>query len=142
MTDLIKATGFNLPNLFDAHGMSKLFEEFDRNLFDSRSGYPYDIVLLEDRTTILKYALAGFTKEDIKVNVTGDSLNIEATTDAKDDESNIRYLHKGIAERTLKVSWKLGPLVDKHSIKSSFEDGMLRIEIPVKEEELVDIKVN
>lgn len=140
MTDLIKSNLFNFPTLFDARAMSKLFEDFDRDLWESRSGYPYNVIQKGD-TTILKYALAGFTKDDIKVNVSGDTLNIEAVADAEKESEDIKYLHRGIAERSLKVYWELGARADKKNIKSSFEDGMLIIEIPVKPLESIDIKV-
>lgn len=132
---------FNLPTLFDPHAVSRMFEELDRDVFNVRSSYPYNIVQKEG-AVVLEYALAGFAKEDIKVYVEEDELKIEASEEVDEEKEEPNYLHQGIAKRDLKVSFKLGTTVDIGKIKSSFVDGLLTVEVPLKEKEVVDIKVD
>jgi HSP20 family molecular chaperone IbpA len=91
-----------------------LFEEFfepkDRNLVYPKikdSGDVYTATL----------ELAGFSKENVKVSVSDDTLRIEAKKDSKVRRSSIR----------------LKNLVSIESIKSKMDNGLLILTLPKKE---------
>ena len=118
---------------------STLFDE----LFSSpsyrgvKTTYPYNYYVDEKTgTSILEYALAGFKKSEIKVRVEKDLLIIKAKKETEViDENSPTYIHKGIAGRSMEVSWKLNlPAVDIKSMTVKFTDGILTIKLPESEE--------
>ena len=135
---------FNFPTLYNPAIFDKFFVEGNRDLFSVRSDYPYNIVQGE-KSVRIEYALAGFAKDEITVKVEDNKLLINASAKAKEEgdqeEKKETYLHHGIAKRSLYVRFDLGPKVAKTNIKSSYVNGLLVIDIPLKEKEVIDISV-
>ena len=121
--------------------------------FNAQTSYPYNILSFSNKETgslekiVAEFALAGFEKEDIKVLVVEDELQISATDKEKEAEANkeievpYKYLHHGISKRQMKIAFKLGTKMDKDSIKSTFKNGMLNIEILAKKDLQKEITV-
>lgn len=137
--------------LFSPSFVKDLFEGLDypqKEAYDIKSDYPYDLYVErnEDKQIInyvLEYALSGFKKEDISVKVVGNELRVNVNQDTSDEvpgESVRDYLHKGIAHRNTRVSFKLGSMVDKKKIAMEFNNGLLTINIPIMSEETVELK--
>ena len=87
----------------------------------------------------------GYKKEDIKIEAEKDSLIITAEHNEeknKKDESK-KYIHRERRYGKYQRSFYLQDL-DSDNIEASFNDGVLKITIPKKEEEqnkkLIDIK--
>jgi len=128
----------NLPTIFGTEVFDKLFgdeigNEF-RKLYEVNTTYPYNIYTKDD-VTVIEFALAGFSKEEISVVIEDDLLVI--STDSDDTADEIVYKHHGIAKRNMITKFTLGSKVDKDNIKSSFENGLLKIELPIKTERKV-----
>lgn len=88
---------------------------------------------------IVRSELAGLSKEDIKIDVTGDTLNISGERKWVEKE-NEKY-HKierfyGAFNRTFSI----GVPINADDIKASFKDGVLEIIIP-KAEKLKQKKI-
>ena len=126
-----RITSDTLSPLYKATvGFDRLFEEFDRlNTTVSSQGYPpYNISksLDDDEVYVITLAVAGFKKSEIDVELKEGNLLINGTVENK-EESNIEYLHKGIAERNFFRSFKLAEYVEVKSAK--LEDGLLKVEL-------------
>ncbi|HCK88207.1 MAG TPA: Hsp20/alpha crystallin family protein [Erysipelotrichaceae bacterium] len=84
----------------------------------------------------LSMDLPGFKKEDVKMQLKEGVLNIEATTstsnDEKDDEG--KYIRRERFQGTCQRSFFVGKDVKQEDIKAKFEDGVLHLEVPKKEE--------
>lgn len=127
------------PRIFD-----EMFDSMRNQIFDSpKSCYPYNIYSYGTENpktnksteyTVIEYALAGFSKNDISVEVDEDLLIIKAKETKETAEKAVaEFYHKGIAKRSLEAKWALMPSVDKDNIKTSYEDGILKIELPHKQ---------
>ena len=82
-------------------GFDNLFD-FATTLQNKDIGYPpYDLIKGKDDQYILNFALAGFTKDNLNVEVKEKTLTISGSNDKNVD---IEYMHKGIASRSLKGS--------------------------------------
>ena len=132
----------------------KIQEEFDtlaKTMFDRDSTYPPHDMYEEEGKVILEFAVAGFTKDRLKIKFEENVLKIigEATKDedAKFIEDQVlrmkpsaetgrRYSKRSIANRYFMVSYTLSPDINIKEIKSSLKDGMLRIEIPLPEHKI------
>ena len=90
------------------------------------TGYPpYNIERLGENDYRITVALAGFTDNDIKVEVKENSLLVKGEKKAETTES--AYLHRGIAARSFERRFQLADHVE---IKGAvLKDGLLSIEL-------------
>jgi len=89
---------------------------------------PYNIVKDEDRYEIVM-AVAGFKKDQIKVELTGRDLVVSSTVDV--EKEDIRdVIHQGIAQRNFKVTFSLAEHVEVKSAKLA--DGLLTIKLKME----------
>jgi molecular chaperone IbpA len=91
---------------------------------NSQSYPPYDLLKLDEDTYRLSLAIAGFTKDDLKISVDNGTLIIKGeiveVTDAE-------VVHKGIAGRKFVRSFALGEYMVVTG--AEMKDGMLHIDI-------------
>ena len=94
------------------------------NLATRQAYPPYDILKLDEDTYKLSLAVAGFSKDDIKVSVDNGTLIIKGEiveiTDAE-------VVHKGIAGRKFTRTFALGEYMEITG--AEMKDGMLHIDI-------------
>lgn len=99
----------------------RILEELQRS---TKSTYPpYNIRSLEDENYEIELAAAGFTREDIKVELKENVLTI--TGEKTVEESG--YIHKGIASRDFKQTFALSD--DVKVISASMTDGVLKVRL-------------
>jgi len=101
---------------------------------------PYNIRKLGDGKYDIELALAGFTKDDIKVELKEGTLSVSAKKDDKDSDN---LVHQGIASRSVLRKFSLSEYME---IKDAdFKDGILKIKcfenIPEEKKPKV-IKIN
>ncbi len=101
---------------------------------------PYNIRKLEDGKYEIELALAGFTKNDIKIEVKEGTLSVSAKKEEKDSDN---LVHQGIASRSVLRKFSLSEYME---IKDAdFKDGILKIKcfenIPEEKKPKV-IKIN
>jgi len=91
----------------------------------ARQSYPpYDLIKLDEDTYKLSLAIAGFSKDDIKVSVDNGTLIIKGEiTEVFDAE----VVHKGIAGRKFTRTFALGEYMEVTG--AEMKDGMLHIDI-------------
>ncbi len=81
-------------------GYDNIFDHFN-DIFEGsglQTNYPpYDIIKQSDTKYDIQIALAGYSKEDIDVEVKENTLSIKSIK--KDDNDNVEILHRGISKR-------------------------------------------
>ena len=128
----------HVPALLGNGAIDRLFEEFFQNpepyVKQTTTGYPLtDIYKEEDGSQVIEMALAGFSKEDILINTEANKITISA--DGSKLKGQLAENRRRIAKRAFKKSF-----VDYHntldfgSSNATFENGLLRIQIPLREE--------
>ncbi len=125
-------------------GFDSIWEELDRHLHGAQQSiqsFPkHNIVKLDDGTYLIELALAGYSREDLQVELKSGTLTI---TGDKGNEDESRYVHKGISGKKFTRSFRLNENV---LVKGSlFVDGILSVhlEVVVPEEDkprLIDIQ--
>jgi HSP20 family protein len=128
-----------LPTIFDrdawGHIVGDFFGDFDK-YFGNGQVVPCDVVQIKDNdgnitATEIQYALAGYEKDNVTIEVNADSLNLTVEkTEKTEDTSNKHYLHKGISHRRIEASYSLSGY-DRENIGASFENGILKLTLPV-----------
>ena len=113
-------------------GFDSIFEEFDRMLESTErynSNYPpYNIRKLSDNDYKIEVALAGYSKDDIKLELIDSTLTVRNKTKEKviNDESN-GVIHKGISTRQFERSFTISE--DIKVKNAELKNGLLNIDL-------------
>jgi molecular chaperone IbpA len=91
---------------------------------NSQSYPPYDLLKLDEDTYRLSLAIAGFTKDDLKISIDNGTLVIKGEIVEVIDAE---VVHKGIAGRKFVRSFALGEYMEVTG--AEMKDGMLHIDI-------------
>jgi len=90
---------------------------------------PHNVVKVDDENFIIELAVAGFSEEDIHVEVKDGILLVKAERSEKDERE---YAHKGISSRKFEKSFRLSEFVVIDG--ANLENGILvvnaRVEVP------------
>jgi len=88
---------------------------------------PYNIELLKEDAYRITMAVAGFSDDDIAIEVENNTLTVSSTRedDSKDNARN--YLHRGIAERNFRRQFKLADHIKVTG--ASMENGLLHVDL-------------
>lgn len=86
----------------------------------------------------LELAIPGLGKEDIKISVDQDLLTIssEKKSETEEKEENGTYTRREFSYQSFKRSFTLPESVDSDKIDAKFENGVLFLHLPKKEEAL------
>ena len=128
----------HVPALLGNTTFDRLFEEFFQNpapyVKQTTDGYPLtDIYKNEDGSQVIEMALAGFSKEDILIDTEANKITVSA--EGSKIKGDLAEKVRRIAKRSFKKSF-----VDYHNTldfgnsDASFENGLLKIVIPLREE--------
>lgn len=109
--------GFDrLPSLLEA--VSRLDE--------ATLGYPpYNIEKLDEDSYRITMAVAGFTEDDLSIELRENTLTISGRQ--QQDDSNKTYLHRGIAGRAFQRNFQLAEYVKV--IGAHLQNGLLNIDL-------------
>lgn len=114
-------------------GFNETFQRLEALAGAGTNYPPYNVVNGSDGRTILEVALAGFSREDLKVESERNVLTVSANKAPPDKER--KYAHKGISYRTFARNWQMGDDVEVEAVE--FKDGLLSItlkkELPEKQ---------
>ena len=100
---------------------------FNQRLQQANGNYPpHNIVKYSDKDYAIEIAVAGFSKEEITVNVDQDQLIVRGTQGELINDSK-EYLHRGLASRDFEQTWTLAEYMEVKD--AEVKDGMLIIEI-------------
>lgn len=118
---------------------SDLFDDAFSNLFTltpafNKMNVPAVNISENNDNYKIDVAAPGLKKDDFKVNVENDVLTI--STEKKEDttESKEKFTRKEFSYSSFKHSFTLPELSDTEKINASYENGVMSITIPKKEE--------
>ena len=120
-----------VPTFFDS-----LFgkEFFDYNFNNSVASLPAANSKETKDAFSLQLAAPGMKKSDFKVEVNNNVLTISSEKESTSDEQNEGYSRKEFSYHTFTRSFNLPQTVNKDLITASYNDGLLVLNIPKREE--------
>jgi HSP20 family protein len=92
-----------------------------------------NIVETEDNFTI-ELSVPGFRKTDFKIKIEDNIMTISGEFKADQANENSRYTRYEFARDSFNRRFRLSKWVDASGIQASYEDGILLVTIPKKEE--------
>jgi len=106
-------------------GFDSLFELLNETPANP-SNYPaYDLVSVKDGETELSVAVAGFSKDDVTIEVANNILTIAG----KKEKTEAKYLYNGIAKRNFVLRF---PMYDNIEVThADLENGILTVSMSV-----------
>ncbi len=82
----------------------------------------------------LEVSAPGFSKNDFKVKVEDDVMTISADKKEEKEEKNERYTRREFYHNTFSRSFTLPSSVKIDKVEAHYENGILQLQIPKKEE--------
>ncbi len=133
MTNAIIKTTPHFPSIMGRTVFDSIFDQFfddTRNVVRrSTEGYPLtDIYKSKDDEQVIEMALAGFSKDDLNIEVKENSISISCSSNGEWDEDEG---YRRIARRSFQKSFvDYDNKLDLKNASASFENGLLKVTIP------------
>ena len=106
-------------------GFDHLFNELERTAQHAHDHYPpHNIIKLDETNFLIEVAVAGFSKDDIEIEVKDQILSVSAE---KQRDSEREYVHKGISAKRFMRTFRLSEYVEVKG--ADIIDGILAIEL-------------
>lgn len=128
-------------------GMSRFFDDMTKDLLDwnlgdfiaSNSSMPSVNIKEDDNGFTLEVAAPGLNKEDFNLEINDNVLTISAEQKTENEVKEDKFLRKEFSYQSFKRSFNLSRnQIDENNIKAVYNDGILNITLPKKEEAKVN----
>jgi HSP20 family protein len=83
---------------------------------------------------VVSLAAPGLKKDDFKIDVDGNLLTISSEKEEKKEEKEAKYTRKEYNYTSFERSFTIPDDVNKEKIEARYEDGILKLALPKKEE--------
>ena len=124
--------------------ISKSFDGFFNDLLE---GFPaLDKVFNEEKLTFppvnitekensyhMEVVAPGWEKENFNIKLDGDVLTINAEKTEETNETSDKVIRREYSKKSFKRSFTLDEKVDVNSINAKYENGVLKLDLPKKE---------
>jgi molecular chaperone IbpA len=119
-------------------GFDHLFKELEYTTKHSNDHYPpHNIVKVDDETFLIELAVAGFSEDELEVDVKERTLTVKGDHITKGRE----FIHRGISTKKFRRTFRLSEYVEVHG--ADLVDGVLAIDLKiVVPEEMRPRKIN
>jgi HSP20 family protein len=137
-------------NLVDQLFNNFLRNDHDENYLNECNCKPATNVFEKDKEFKLELLLPGFKKEDVQLNFHENVLTVKVELPENKEEENkkeeeFKYERREFGVYNFEHKFKVPKTVDADKIEAHFENGILELTLPKKEEALekapIDIKI-
>ena len=117
----------NISALYPSYvGFEQLFNELDKLVGKGQtvqsSFPPHNIIKIDDNKYVVEMAVAGFSKDEIDIQLDEGNLVIRGE---KKDKDEANYVYRGIAARSFTKSIRLTDTMEVRG--AEFKDGILKV---------------
>ena len=133
-TQALAKVAERMPSVFDDF-FKPWNEWFDNGGLSGRAVKVPAVNITEQKDEYLvSLAAPGLKKDDFKIDVDGNMLTICSEKEEKKEEKEARYTRKEYSYSSFSRSFTLPEEINKEKIEAKYEDGVLKISMPRKEE--------
>jgi HSP20 family protein len=123
-----------IPRRFFLDNFDRFFDDFfPSDLFSTN--YLKADIYEKDNKYFIEMEIPGMNKEDISIETNNGYLTVSASENKEDNEEGKNYIRRERYQSEYSRRFYIGD-VEPEDIKAKFEKGILKIEIPKKEEEV------
>ena len=122
-----------MPSVFDDF-FKPWNEWFDGGVWGRTMNVPAVNITEQKDEYLVSLAAPGLKKEDFKIDVDGNMLTISSEKEEKKEEKEEKYTRKEYSYSSFSRSFTLPEEINQEKIDAKYEDGVLKISLPRKEE--------
>ncbi len=132
----VKNTPVHFGNLFDelfnqipanwGRDVQNTFSSVPANIHETKEGYHVEL------------SAPGRNKEDFKVNLENGLLTISFEKNEETENKDYKTIRKEFTHRSFKRSFSLDEKINTSGIQAKYENGILKVYLPKKEEVVVN----
>ena len=132
-TQSLTKAGERMPSVFD--DIFKPWNEwFEGGLWGRTMQVPAVNITEQKDNYLVSLAAPGLKKDDFKIDVDGNMLTISTEKEETKEEKDKKYTRKEYNYSSFSRSFSLPEEINKEKIEAYYEDGVLKITLPRKEE--------
>jgi HSP20 family protein len=95
---------------------------------------PRTNIIEKNESFVLEFAVPGMKKNDFKINLDNKLLVVSADLEEKSKDKEANFTRKEYEVGSFKRTFIMPKTVDADKIKADYKNGILRVELPKKEE--------
>lgn len=118
--------------------MNELFNEipvnFGKSIREDVLHFPPANIIEKTDQYYIELAVPGMDKADFNVKLDGKILTISAEKKTETATENVKMIRKEFGYKSFKRSFTLDEKIDASNISAKYENGILTLELPKKEE--------
>jgi HSP20 family protein len=123
-----------MPSYFEDFLNKPLLDLFDSGFPSRTMNLPAVNITERKDDYLIAMAAPGLKKEDFKIDVEGNMLTISSEKEEENEEKEERYTRKEYSYSSFERSFTLPDEVNKDKIDAHYQDGVLELVLPKKEE--------
>ena len=101
---------------------------------DNTVSNPSVNIVEHDKSYSLEMAAPGLTKQDFNISIEQDHLVISAEKKSEREETEGRFTRREFSYGSFRRSFHLDDKINRDGIAATYEDGVLKLTLPKKEE--------
>lgn len=136
LDQIFKATE-ELSNTFGGFGFDPRKHGDNRNYYAMYPFPPANIYMIEDRSMVFEFALAGYRDSDVSLQFNGEYMVLSATAPEQTcTEENVIFFNRRLKFKDIPEQKYYVPedKFDRENAKAVFRNGILKVTIPSREE--------
>ena len=114
--------------------MNELFNDLPSTVGKTVTGFPPVNIIEKNDHYHLQVAAPGFDKADFNIKLDGETLTISAEKKEETTSETDKVIRKEFSSKTFKRSFTLDEKIDAANISAKYENGVLHVGLPKKEE--------
>ncbi len=107
---------------------------FGKTLKENAFGFPPVNITETENTYGIEVAAPGFDKADFNIKLDGDLLTLSAEKKQETKDETAKAIRREFSYKSFKRSFTLDEKIDAANIAAKYENGVLKVELPKKEE--------
>jgi HSP20 family protein len=123
-----------MPSFFEDFFNKPLLDLFDGSFSSRMMNVPAVNITERKEDYLVSLAAPGLKKEDFKIDVEGNMLTISSEKEEKNEEKEEKYTRQEYSYSSFERSFTLPDEVSKDKIDAHYQDGVLKLVLPKKEE--------
>lgn len=124
-----------MPSLFDRFFEGDLFDWSNRHFSNTNTTLPAVNIKESSDGFDVEMAAPGLTKKDFRIDLHNDTLTISSEKETKNEsKEDGGFTRREFSYQSFNRSFNLPNIVDSDKIKAKYDNGILTVHIPKREE--------
>lgn len=111
-----------------------LKNDYHEDYLNNCGNNPATNILETEKEFRIELLLPGFLKDDVQMKFHKNLLTVKVDKEKENNEENYKYAHREFGAFNFEKNFKVPNTVDVENIKAKFDNGILNITLPKKEE--------